>query len=305
MMIFKDLLMLPITYAHLTDRGIISVSGPDSRDYLQGLISNDITQVSSDKAIYAALLTPQGKYLFDFFISQLGEKLLIECEKSRTSELMKRLRMYKLRANADLLDETEDYSILALWGDSVREAMGLNKMGLGSAKEKSGGVQMIDPRLEAVGGRIIIPINAAAIEIKLIGAGLASLSDYDLHRLKLGLPNASRDMVIDKAILIESGFDELNGIDWNKGCYMGQELTARTKYRGLVKKRLVSITIEGATPKPGTPIMVGDKSVGEMRSSNGKSGIALLRLDQLENDATNYICGQAILSPSKPEWAKF
>jgi folate-binding protein YgfZ len=297
--------MLPITYAHLTDRGIVSVSGPDSRDFLQGLISNDITQVSSDKAIYAALLTPQGKYLFDFFISQLGEKLLIECEKSRTSELMKRLRMYKLRANADLLDETEDYSIFALWGDGVREAMGLNKMGLGSAKEKSGGVQMIDPRLEAVGGRIVFPINSAATEIKLIGAGLASLSDYDLHRLKLGLPNASSDMVIDKAILIESGFDELNGIDWNKGCYMGQELTARTKYRGLVKKRLVSITIEGATPEPGTPIMVGDKSVGEMRSSNGKSGIALLRLDQLENDATNYICGQAILSPSKPEWAKF
>ena len=297
--------MLPITYAHLTDRGIVSVSGPDSRDFLQGLISNDITQVSSDKAIYAALLTPQGKYLFDFFISQLGEKLLIECEKSRTSELMKRLRMYKLRANADLLDETEDYSIFALWGDGVREAMGLNKMGLGSAKEKSGGVQMIDPRLEAVGGRIVFPINSAATEIKLIGARLASLSDYDLHRLKLGLPNASSDMVIDKAILIESGFDELNGIDWNKGCYMGQELTARTKYRGLVKKRLVSITIEGATPEPGTPIMVGDKSVGEMRSSNGKSGIALLRLDQLENDATNYICGQAILSPSKPEWAKF
>ena len=297
--------MPPISYAHLTDRGIISISGPDSRDFLQGLISNDITQVSSSKAIYAALLTPQGKYLFDFFISQLGEKLLIECEKNRINDLIKRLQLYKLRANTDLLNETEDYSILAFWGDGVNEAMGLNKMVQGYAKEKSGGVQMIDPRLEAAGGRVILPINSLEIEIKLIGAKPASLFDYDLHRLKLGLPNASSDLVIDKALLIESGFDELNGIDWNKGCYMGQELTARTKYRGLVKKRLVLVTIEGATPAPGTPIMVGDKNVGEMRSSNGNNGIALLRLDQLENEAAQYMCEQTVLTPRKPEWAKF
>ena len=111
--------MPPVTYAHLTDRGIISVSGPDTRDFLQGLISNDITHVSPNKAIYAALLTPQGKYLFDFFISQISEKLLIECEKSRISDLMKRLQVYKLRANTDLLDETDNYSILAIWGTGV------------------------------------------------------------------------------------------------------------------------------------------------------------------------------------------
>ena len=296
--------MLPITYTHLTDRGIISVSGPDSRILLQGLISNDINQVSSNKAIYAALLTPQGKYLFDFFISQLGQKLLIECEKNRISELIKRLRIYKLRANADLLDETENYSTLAIWGDGVSKAMGLNKTVQGLAKEQSGGVRMIDPRLEAAGGRVICPISSVKDEIKLIGAKPASLSDYDLHRLKLGLPNSSSDLVIDKAILIESGFDELNGIDWNKGCYMGQELTARTKYRGLIKKRLISVTIEGATPEPGTPIMVGDKNVGEMRSSNYNYGIALLRLDQLENKEAKYICNQTILIPIKPEWVK-
>jgi folate-binding protein YgfZ len=304
-MIFKDLPMPPMTYAHLTDRGIISISGPDSRDFLQGLISNDITQVSSNTAIYAALLTPQCKYLFEFFISQLGEKLLIECEKNRISDLIKRLRIYKLRANADLLDETGAYSILAIWGEGIGKAMGLNKTVPGSAKEKLGGIQMIDPRLEAAGGRVVFPINSVETEIKLIGAEPASLSDYDLHRLKLGLPNANSDLVINKAILIESGFDELNGIDWNKGCYMGQELTARTKYRGLIKKRLVSVTIEGATPEPGTPIMVGDKNVGEMRSSNRNIGIALLRLDQLGNNAAKYMCDQTVLIPSKPEWAKF
>ena len=296
--------MPPIAYTHLTNRGIISVTGSNSRDFLQGIISNDITLVSPNKTIYAALLTPQGKYLFDFFISQSGEKLLIECEKDRVPDLMKRLRIYKLRANADLVDETETYSIFAIWGDDAAQATGLhNERGL--AHEISGGTQFIDPRLNTAGVRSVLPIEAAEAQLQSLAAKPASTSDYDLHRLKLGLPDASRDLVVDKAILIESGFDELNGVDWNKGCYMGQELTARTKYRGLVKKRLISVFIEGAAPEPGTPIMVGDKNAGEMRSSNAGHGIALLRLDQLNNEAAEYICDQAILRPNKPTWADF
>ncbi|MDE0993851.1 MAG: folate-binding protein [Rhodospirillales bacterium] len=296
--------MPPIAYTHLTNRGIISVTGSDSRDFLQGIISNDITLVSPNKTIYAALLTPQGKYLFDFFISQSGEKLLIECEKDRVPDLMKRLRIYKLRANADLVDETETYSIFAIWGDDAAQATGLhNERGL--AHEILGGTQFIDPRLNTAGVRSVLPIEVAEAQLQSLAAEPASASDYDLHRLKLGLPDASRDLVVDKAILIESGFDELNGVDWNKGCYMGQELTARTKYRGLVKKRLISVFIEGAAPEPGTPIMVGDKNAGEMRSSNAGHGIALLRLDQLNNEAAEYICDQAILRPNKPTWADF
>ena len=296
--------MPPIAYTHLTNRGIISVTGSDSRDFLQGIISNDITLVSPNKTIYAALLTPQGKYLFDFFISQSGEKLLIECEKDRVPDLMKRLSIYKLRANADLVDETETYSIFAIWGDDAAQATGLhNERGL--AHEISGGTQFIDPRLNTAGVRSVLPIEVAEAQLQSLAAEPASASDYDLHRLKLGLPDASRDLVVDKAILIESGFDELNGVDWNKGCYMGQELTARTKYRGLVKKRLISVFIEGAAPEPGTPIMVGDKNAGEMRSSNAGHGIALLRLDQLNNEAAEYICDQAILRPNKPTWADF
>ena len=296
--------MPPIAYTHLTNRGIISVTGSNSRDFLQGIISNDITLVSPNKTIYAALLTPQGKYLFDFFISQSGEKLLIECEKDRVPDLMKRLRIYKLRADANLVDETETYSIFAIWGDDAAQATGLhNERGL--AHEISGGTQFIDPRLNTAGVRSVLPIEAAEAQLQSLAAEPASTSDYDLHRLKLGLPDASRDLVVDKAILIESGFDELNGVDWNKGCYMGQELTARTKYRGLVKKRLISVFIEGAAPEPGTPIMVGDKNAGEMRSSNAGHGIALLRLDQLNNEAAEYICDQAILRPNKPTWADF
>ena len=296
--------MPSLTYALLPDRGVISVTGPDSQEFLQGLISNDITQVSASNAIYAALLTPQGKYLFDFFISEAGGKLLVECEKARITELMKRLRIYKLRADANLADVSDEYAVFAIWGDGVAKAAGLNETA-GSAMETGGGTLYIDPRLESAGARAALPVKNAENHLASIGGTLGSSSDYDLHRLKLGLPDSSRDMVIDKSILLESGFDELNGVDWNKGCYVGQELTARTKYRGLVKKRLVPVTIEGDAPEPGTAILAGEKNAGEMRSSNGTQGLALLRLEQLENEAAELVCDQAILRPIRPDWANF
>ena len=296
--------MPSLTYALLPDRGVISVTGPDSQEFLQGLISNDITQVSASNAIYAALLTPQGKYLFDFFISEAGGELLVECEKARITELMKRLRMYKLRADANLADVSDEYAVFAIWGDGVAQAAGLNETA-GSAIETEGGTLYIDPRLESAGARAVFSVKKAENYLASIGGTLGSSSDYDLHRLKLGLPDSSRDMVIDKSILLESGFDELNGVDWNKGCYVGQELTARTKYRGLVKKRLVPVSIEGDAPEPGAIILAGEKNAGEMRSSNGTQGLALLRLEQLENETAELVCDQATLRPIRPDWANF
>ena len=296
--------MSSLTYAQLPDRGVISVTGPDSRTFLQGIISNDITQVTTETAIYAALLTPQGKYLFDFFISQSGDTLLIECEKDRIAELMKRLRIYKLRADANLTDVSDIYAVFAIWGDGALKAVGLAEAP-GNAQETAGGTQIIDPRLAAAGVRAVLPLANTEPHLASIGATAGTLSDYDLHRLKLGLPDASRDLIIDKSTLVESGFDELHGIDWNKGCYMGQELTARTKYRGLVKKRLVPVTIEGVAPAPGATILAGDKNAGEMRSSNGHYGLAILRLEYLEDKTVNLICEQASLRPTRPEWANF
>lgn len=297
---------MPTLYSSpLPERGIISVTGPDSRDFLQGLISNDISEVTPEKTIYAALLTPQGKYLFDFFISQSGDKLLMDCEKSRIGDLMKRLRIYKLRANAELADESEHFSVHALWGDGASQASALANVPGTATVSASGDIYYVDPRLAEAGVRAILATSEADKQITALDATIATPSNYDLHRLALGLPDASRDLVIDKSILLESGFDELNGVNWNKGCYMGQELTARTKYRGLIKKRLVPVTIDGDAPPPGSAILSGEKNVGEMRSSNANLGLALLRLTTLEDGATELLCEKSTLHPVKPGWATF
>jgi len=285
----------------LAERGIIRIAGEDARDFLQGLISNDIRRVTPDRAIYSALLTPQGKFLFDFFISEIDGALMMEVERDRLPDLIKRLTMYKLRAKATLEDVSDAWRVVVCWGDGVTDALGLAG-DAGAAKALAGGVAYCDPRLKAAGARLLLAADAPAPEE--LDAADATPADYDAHRLVLGLPDGSRDMVVEKAILMESGFDELNGVDWKKGCYMGQELTARTKYRGLVKKRLVPVGISGPLPEAGTPILAGDKTVGELRSGQGDKALALIRLETLEADAPELHAGEATLTPHKPDWAE-
>jgi len=287
----------------LDDRGVIAVEGPDAREFMQGLISNDIDKVTPERAIYTALLTPQGKYLFDFFVSQAGDTLLVDCERARLADLQKRLRMYKLRAQVELADRSEHFAVAALWGAEAPAGTGLGSEA-GCAKAVEDGTLIIDPRLPEAGMRAVVARSRAAEILEDLGAAVGDAADYDRHRLGLGLPDASRDLVVDKAILLESGFDELNGVDWKKGCYMGQELTARTKYRGLVKKRLVPVAIDGPAPVPGTPLKAGDREVGEMRSSLETTGLALVRLDAIEAGEALDADGAA-LTPLKPKWAAF
>ncbi|NQV98691.1 MAG: folate-binding protein YgfZ [Rhodospirillales bacterium] len=288
----------------LPDRGVLSITGPDSRNFLQGLISNDIHLVTPENAIYAALLTPQGKYLYDFFISQAGDRLLVDCEKERMADLAKRLRMYKLRADAAIADATEQYTISALWGDSAASTVGLAAQA-GAAMETAGGTLYVDPRLATAGLRAVFDVDQSGPALATFTPTPATTDAYDIHRLKLGLPDASRDLVPEKSVLLESGFDDLNGINWEKGCYMGQELTARTKYRGLAKKRLTAVTIEGEMPTPGAAVMCGDKTAGEMRSSRGGFGLALLRLDHLQDPAGELTSENSTLRAVKPDWARF
>jgi folate-binding protein YgfZ len=284
--------------SQLADRGVIRVTGEDAREFLQGLVSNDMRRVAPDRAIYAALLTPQGKYLFDFFIAEADGAFLIDCERARLPELIKRLTIYKLRAKAALENVSDGFKVVALWGgDTDGLVLGDEP---GSATAYAGGVAFTDPRLASAGVRLIVPVDAT-----LPDGTDADAQAYDAHRLALGLPDGSRDMVLEKAILLESGFDELNGVDWKKGCYMGQELTARTKYRGLVKKRLVPVGIEGPLPEPGTPVMSGDKEVGELRSGQGGRALALIRLEVLEDGAAELRAGDARVRPEKPNWASF
>ena len=287
------------TYTVLEGRGIIRITGKDARDFLQGVVSNDITNVTERRAIYAALLTPQGKYLFDFFIVEFDGALLLETELARIPELIKRLTMYKLRAKADLVDISNDWRILVAWGEGAAEAFSLaQEPGLAGSKDT--GLAFVDPRLAKAGVRFLSPKFDALPEMEQ-----APLEAYDSHRLALGLPDGSRDLVLEKSILLESGFDELHGVDWNKGCYMGQELTARTKYRGLVKKRLVPVTLDGPLPEPGTLVTTGGKPVGEIRSGRNSRALALIRLEFLEGGGGKLQAGSTTVTPEKPDWASF
>ncbi|NQV43731.1 MAG: folate-binding protein YgfZ [Rhodospirillales bacterium] len=290
----------------LPDRGVIAVSGEDARSFLQGIVSNDTEKVTSEQAGYGAFLTPQGKYLFDFFMAECGGLIFIETERARIPDFIKRLSLYKLRAKVALEDVSPLYCVAAAYGPDVLDAFALLSEP-GACVDFNSGIAFTDPRLIGAGARLIVPVAKADALTDLPAFQQTATGAYDLHRIKLGLPNSTNDLIVDKSVLLENGFDELNGVDWNKGCYMGQEVTARTKHRGLVKKRLLPVSIDGTTPEPGTPIMADDREAGEMRSSCDGMGLALIRLDYLDdqgNPLTPLKVGQTTLIPSWPDWVK-
>ena len=257
--------------AELPERGVIEVGGEDRVSFLQGLVSNDVAEAALGRSVWAAFLTPQGKWLADFFIHADGERLLLDVERAQIAMLVPRLLRYRLRAKVTVAP-AEGFRVYVGWG------------------ERGSGIAAPDPRLPEAGWRLIakdpIPTNATA-------------EDYDAHRLSLGLPDGSRDMEAEKSTLLEAGFDELHGVSWSKGCYMGQELTARTKYRALIKRRLVPVGIDGPAPISGTPIFKDGVDVGTMRSSHAKIGLAVVRLDAIRAILT---CGDATLTPTVPSW---
>lgn len=278
--------------AMLPDRGVVEVTGEDRMAFLQGLVSNDVTAVAPGRAVWAALLTPQGKWLADFFVLAAGgegeARLLLDCERAQAPMLAQRLSRFRLRSKVALRDASAEFALFAGWGDDA---------------PPEGAVP--DPRLPEAGWRLIAPAGTDA------AAATATAEEYDRHRLALGLPDGSRDLEAEKSVLLEAGFDELGGVSWTKGCYMGQELTARTKYRGLLKRRLVPVAVEGPLPAPGTPVTRGDApdapQAGEMRSGRDGLGLALLRLDAIEGAAaagTPLLCGGTRLVPRIPGWMR-
>lgn len=294
-------------YVMLPSRGLILIGGADRTEFLQGLISNDIRRATADHAIWAALLTPQGKYLHDFFVVDIDGQYVVDCEADRLMDLGSRLSKYKLRAQIDL-GIGEDYAVAVLPGMAALDRVGLPAEPGAARSLDGGGVVYVDPRHSEAGARAILPKDDAEAALQSLGFDAGTPEDYDRTRLPLGLPDGSRDLVVEKSILLESNFDELNGVDWDKGCYMGQELTARTKYRGLIKKRMMPVDIEGPLPDAGTEILLGDKNAGEMRSGFEGRGIALLRLEQAEkalNGEGRLVAGEATLTPRKPDWATF
>ena len=299
--------MTGLRYHLPPDRAVITVAGEDRQAFLQGLISNDTAKITPDRAIYATLLTAQGRFLFDLFIVGEADRYLVDCATSRRADLIKRLSMYKLRSKVTVADADADWCVALLFGEGVLDRIGLGRSA-GTAIAFGNGVASVDPRLPDLGVRLVLPRVTARETL----AALSAVEDPDgaaYHRLRieLGVPDATRDLTPEKSILLENGFDELNAIDWQKGCYMGQELTARTRYRGLVRKRLLPVRIEGAAPAPGTPLMLGDQELGEMRSASadGTLGLAMVRLEALAGNASpSFHAGAARLSPEIPGWMR-
>jgi folate-binding protein YgfZ len=259
----------------LPDRGVIAIEGDDRVAFLQGLVSNDIADARPGHAVWAALLTAQGKWLADFFVFAAGETLLLDCEAEQSPMLLQRLSRYRLRMKVTLRHEPA-LCVHVAWG----------------GRPDVLDIIAPDPRLPDIAWRILAgqPLPATATP-----------ADWDRHRLQAGLPDGSKDMEADRSILLEAGFDELAGVSWSKGCYMGQELTARTKYRGLVKRRLVPVTVHGTLPPAGSPVLRDGIEVGTMRSGRDTIGLASVRID-----AMNAVlrCAEATLVPSMPAWMR-
>jgi len=293
--------MTDASFVLLDDRGILAVSGPDRRPFLQGLVSNDVDKVGPTAARYAAFLTAQGKYLHDFMMAEAGESIWLDTEAARLGDLKRRLFMYRLRSKASL-DEQSGLCVAAVFGADPLAALGLPTVP-GAARPFGSGIAFVDPRLAALGARAILPLDGARALLGNAGISETGFDSYDRLRLSLGIPDGSRDLVPEKSILLEAGFDELNGVDWQKGCYIGQELTARTKYRGLVKRRLMPVEIQGPTPPPGTIVTADGREVGEMRSSRDGLGLALLRIEPVR-EGKRLAAGDATLVPLRPSWMR-
>jgi folate-binding protein YgfZ len=293
--------MADARFTLLDDRGVLAVGGPDRRAFLQGLVSNDVDKVGPAQARYAALLTAQGKYLHDFMMIELDEALLLEGESARLTDLKRRLSIYRLRAKA-VIEERPDLAVAVVFGDDALATLDL-PADPGAARTFARGVVLVDPRLPALGARCVLPRDMAGAALADAGFVEAGFEAYDRLRLGLGVADGSRDLMLEKSILLEAGFDELNGVDWNKGCYIGQELTARTKYRGLIKRRLMPVAIDGPAPQPGTIVYADGREVGEMRSSRQGQGLALLRIDASLN-SRQLTAGDAVVVPERPEWMR-
>ena len=287
----------------LEKRAVLEITGEDRLTFLQGLISNDITKASESQSLWAGFLSPQGKFQHDLFISVRGESFLLDAEADRLEAFVKRLTLFKLRSKITLRIAPE-FSVWAAWGAGAAQAFGLADQA-GAAQNLSAGTVMVDPRLAAGGLRLVLISEQAVETLQSKGFGQVPFAQWDHLRLSLGLPDGSRDMQIDGNLLLELGFEELNGVDFKKGCYMGQETTTRSKHRKLIKRRLVPVAIDGPVPASGTPIVIDELEIGHMCSAQGSLGLAFLRVDKLPPAGQALPCGNAHLIPHKPDWAVF
>jgi hypothetical protein len=256
--------------AFLPDRGVVKISGEDARNFLNGLVTTDVTQLSPGLGRFGALLTPQGKITIDFLITEApsghGGGLLIDCPRPLAQSLADKLGFYKLRAKVTVENLSDSLGVIAAWDGEPAMKPDL---------------AFADPRDTALGWRILAPKDLAPKVAGLIGADLADSAAYEAHRIATGVPRGGLDFMYGDAFPHETNMDRLHGVDFDKGCYVGQEVVSRMQHRGTARTRTVRVTLDGAPPEAGSTILAGDKQVGTMGSTSGQNGLALIRTDRV------------------------
>src|SRR5215475_6887769 len=255
--------------AFLPDRGVIKVSGEDARNFLNGLVTTDVALVRPDLGRFGALLTPQGKIIADFLITEApaghGGGFLLDVSRALAQGFADKLKFYKLRAKVVVENLSDSMGVLAAWDGEPAMKPDLS---------------FADPRTDALGWRILIPEELKLKVAGVIGAELVEADAYEAHRIISGAPRGGLDFMYSDAFPHETNMDRLNGVDFDKGCYVGQEVVSRMQHRGTARTRTVKIILEDFSPEIGLPVMAGDKQVGTIGSTSGKHGLALLRVDR-------------------------
>ena len=258
--------------AFLPDRGVVKVSGEDARGFLNGLVTTDVTRLEPGAGRFGALLTPQGKIIVDFLITEAtpgqGGGFLLDCPRALAGGLATKLGFYKLRAKVAVEDLSDSLGVIAAWDGELAMRPDLT---------------FADPRGDKFGWRILAPEELKQRVADLIGADLVDSADYEAHRIAAGLPRGGLDFMYGDAFPHETNMDRLNGVDFDKGCYVGQEVVSRMQHRGTARTRTIRVTLDGPRPEPGAAILAGDKPVGTMGSAAGRNGLALIRTDRVSD----------------------
>jgi folate-binding protein YgfZ len=273
--------------ALLPDRGVVKVAGTDARKFLNGLVTADLVNAASPR--FAALLTPQGKIIVDFIVVEAADGVLLDCPRALAEALVERVSFYKLRAKVTVENRSEVLGVMALWDGT-----------------SAGDSCYPDPRLPQLGLRCIVPAPQAAAAA--VGAELVDAAAYEAHRIGLGVPSGGLDFAYGDAFPHEADMDQLHGVDFQKGCYVGQEVVSRMEHRGSARSRVIPVVFAGAAPATGSAVTAAGRSVGTMGSAAGDRGLALMRLDRVDEAlaaGAALMAGDTQLRLTKPAWARF
>jgi len=283
--------------ALLPERGVIKVSGEAARGFLNNIVTSDIGELSPGTARFAALLTPQGKIVADFLVTEAaaedGGGFYLDAPRALAPALAQKLNFYKLRAKVTIEDISDRLGVMAVW-----DGAGMSDYGLTYA----------DPRLPALGFRVILPPEVAGEAAADLGAGLADADAYEAHRIALGVPRGGADFIYGDTFPHEADMDQIGGVDFDKGCYIGQEVVSRVEHRSTARSRVVPVAYDDNAPMQGLEVMAGDKQAGMMGSAANGRGLALLRLDRVADAmaaGTPLVSGGVTLRVVKPDWARF